>query len=43
MTQEPSETPDIAVRKVKSAVRTVELLEYLGGPSRPPGTAAGDQ
>jgi DNA-binding IclR family transcriptional regulator len=29
VTQESSEAPDITVRKVKSAVRTVELLEYL--------------
>ena len=43
VTQEPSETPDIAVRKVKSAVRTVELLEYLAARPDPPGTAAGDQ
>ena len=26
---EPSRTSDVSVRKVKSAVRTVELLEYL--------------
>ena len=25
----PPASPDLAVRKVKSAVRTVELLEYL--------------
>jgi DNA-binding IclR family transcriptional regulator len=35
VTPEPTPTSDVAVRKVKSAVRTVELLEYLARQDRP--------